>query len=178
MLISPLWMRHSAALALVLPLAGSACGDGGSPSSPTAPPPVSPPAAQYSITTLLTVYPNAEEDALFTRGTTNEERIGRVLLGVSDLATLVGSTNLNNEEGRVALQASIDRLRAQFQDDDYRAAFDESRENLERFLNDADGDGWSIDGRHGPGRDWPFDNDGNDPDGFTAQMVITVTRLR
>ena len=33
-----------------------------------------------------------------------------------------------------------------------------------------------IDGRHGEGRDWPFDENGNDPDGWTAQIVVTITR--
>jgi hypothetical protein len=161
---------------LLVATAIAACGDGG-PTLPSAPPPPPPP-PPFTITTLLTVYPSAEEDGLFTRGTTTSERIGRILLGVSDLDQAVGSTNLNNEEGRVKLQDALDRVRAQFQDADYRNAFDESKENLERFLNDADADGWSIDGRHGPGRDWPFDNDGNDPDGFTAQMVVTVRRTR
>ena len=59
---------------------------------------------------------------------------------------------------------------------DYVAAFDETRANFERFFNDADNDGWSIDGRSGTNRDWPYDGNGNDPDGWTAQMVITVTR--
>ncbi len=170
-------MRPHASLALLLLALGSACKNGDSPAGPTAPP-GTPPPPQYSISTLLTVYPSAEDDALFTRGTTTEARIGQILLGVSDLANAVGSTDFNNEEGRVALQAAIDRVRAEFRDADYRAAFDESRENLERYLNDADGDGWSIDGRHGPGRDWPYDTNANDPDGFTAQMVVTVTRLR
>lgn len=51
--------------------------------------------------------------------------------------------------------------------------------NLRRFFNDADNDGWSVDGRHGEGRDWPHDGrgNGNDPDGWTAQMIVTVTRL-
>jgi hypothetical protein len=59
------------------------------------------------------------------------------------------------------------------------SAFDETQNNLERYLNDADRDGWSIDGRHGTGRDWPYDgpNNGNDPDGWTAQIVVTVSRL-
>jgi hypothetical protein len=165
-------------LSLAAAVSASGCRNGSSPSGPTAPPPVTPPQSQYSITTLLTVYPSAEDDALFTRGTTSDERIGQILLGVSDIGAALGSKNLNNEEGRVQLQAAIDRLRAQFRDSDYRSAFDETRENLERYLNDADGDGWSIDGRHGPGRDWPYDNDGNDPDGWTAQMVVTVTRVR
>jgi len=98
-------------------------------------------------------------------------------LGVADLSAVVGSTNLNNEAGRQALQAAINRLRAQFEETDYESAFDESRSNLERFLNDADSDGWSIDGRNGSGRDWPFDADGNDPDGWTGQIIVTVTKL-
>jgi hypothetical protein len=67
-------------------------------------------------------------------------------------------------------------VNAQFADADYVSAFDESKANLLRFLNDADTDGWCIDGRHGIGRDWPFDSNGNDPDGWTAQIVVTVTR--
>ena len=76
----------------------------------------------------------------------------------------------------VALTGLVPQLQAQFADADYESAFDESRENLLRYLNDADGDGWSIDGRHGEGRDWPFDENGNDPDGWTAQIVVTITR--
>ncbi len=128
----------------------------------------------FEIKTLLTVYTRAEEDAQFTEGTTRDDRIGRILLGVDALSE--GTTALDNEGLRVDLQAAVGRINTQFTDADYPAAFDETKGNLLRFLNDADADGWSIDGRHGAGRDWPFDSDGNDPDGWTAQIVVTVTR--
>lgn len=160
---------------LPLLLAGLWLGCGGGAPTSFSPPPV--PASEFEITTLLTVYQNSESGALWTRGTTRDERIGKILLGVEDLNSVSGSTNLNNEGTREQLQAAIDRLRQQFRDSDYVPAFDETRANLERYLNDADGDGWSIDGRNGAGRDWPYDQDGNDPDGWTAQMIVTVTRL-
>jgi hypothetical protein len=155
------------------------CGDGGSGPSPTttststtttAAAVVSP----FQIRTLLTVYTRAEEDAQWTEGTTRDDRIGRILLGFETLRE--GTTFLDNEELREDLQAAIERVNAQFSDADYRSAFNETKENLLRFLNDTDADGWSIDGRHGEGRDWPFDTNGNDPDGWTAQIVVTVTR--
>jgi len=154
------------------------CGDGGSGPSPTTTSstttttatPISP----FQIRTLLTVYPSAEDDAQWTEGTTRDDRIGRILLGVDSLAE--GTTSFDNEGLREELQAAVGRINTQFSDPDYRSAFNETKENLLRFLNDADGDGWSIDGRHGEGRDWPFDSDGNDPDGWTAQIVVTVTR--
>jgi hypothetical protein len=139
------------------------CGDGGpSPvtttsTTTTTATPISP----FEIRTLLTVYTRAEEDAQWTEGTTRDERIGRILLGFDTLRE--GSTFLDNEELREDLQAAVGRINAQFSDADYRSAFNETKENLLRFLNDADHDGWSIDGRHGEGRDWPFDADGNDP---------------
>jgi hypothetical protein len=137
-------------------------------------PPASVPASPFRIETLLTVYPSAEDSALWTRGRTDDARIGRILLGVDELAE--GTTNLNNEAGRFELQAAIERLNAEFSDADYWAAFDESKKNLRRFFNDADNDGWSIDGRHGTGRDWPYDHNGNDPDGWSAQIIVTVSR--
>jgi hypothetical protein len=97
---------------------------------------------------------------------------------VDDLNGVTGATNLNNEGGREKLQAAIDRLREQFQDADYQAAFGDTRANLERFLNDADNDSWSIDGRNGTGKDWPHDRDGNDPDGWTGQIIVTVTKTQ
>lgn len=152
------------------------CGDGptrpggGTTSTTTT---TAPPASQFRVSTLLTVYVRASEGAQWTQGEDGDDRIGRILLGVDTLAA--GTTVLDNEAGRVELQAAIDRLNAEFTEADYRAAFDETRANLERFLNDADNDGWSIDGRSGANRDWPYDSNGNDPDGWTAQMVITVT---
>jgi len=155
----------------------SGCGDGGSGPSPTTTTTttaavVSP----FQIRTLLTVYTRAEEDAQWTEGTTRDDRIGKILLGVDTLSE--GTTALDNEGLREELQAAIERVNAQFSDADYRSAFNETKENLLRFLNDADSDGWSIDGRHGDGRDWPFDGkgNGNDPDGWAAQIVVTVTR--
>ena len=155
-----------------------ACGSDNSPTSPTSPPPAST-APQFEITTLITVYRNSDFDALWSRGTTTDARIGQILLGVDNLSTAVGATNLNNEAAREALQAAIDRVNDQFTDADYRTAFDETAGRLRRYLNDADNDSWSIDGRHGTGRDWPHDgrNNGNDPDGWTAQIVVTVTEL-
>jgi hypothetical protein len=46
-------------------------------------------------------------------------------------------------------------MNAQLGDADYQSAFMTRRKQPSRFLNDADADGWSIDGRHGDGRDWP-----------------------
>jgi hypothetical protein len=149
------------------------CGDGGTgPTTTTTT--TSAPVSAFEIKTLLTVYPSAEEEALWTEGTTRDERIGRILLGVDALTE--GTTAIDNEGLRDQLQAAVNRINEQFRDADYLSAFDESKENLLRFLNDADSDGWSIDGRHGPGRDWPFDSDGNDPDGWTAQIVVTISR--
>ncbi len=166
-------MKRRIATGLLVALAG--CG-GGTSTSPSAmaPQPPPPPAGRFEITTLITVYPSAEDSALFSRGKTKDERIGRILLGVDDLATAVGATNLNNEAGRVRLEQTVERIRREFSDADYLSAFDETRVNLDRYMNDADGDGWAIDGRHGLGRDWPFDQDGNDPDGWTAQIVVIV----
>jgi hypothetical protein len=154
-----------------------ACGDSG-PTNPTPPTTTTtPPSPSFQIDTLITVYKHNESGAFWSRGQTTNERIGEILLGVDDLSTSTGSTNLNNEGGREELQASINRLRSDFQESDYQAAFGETQAGLERYLNDADGDGWSIDGRNGTGRDWPHDRDGNDPDGWTAQIVVTVTKL-
>jgi hypothetical protein len=154
------------------------CGDGGSgptqvtttSTTTTTATPISP----FEIRTLLTVYTRAEDEARWTEGTTRDDRIGRILLGFDTLQE--GTTFLDNEGLREDLQAAVERINAQFSDADYRSAFNETKENLLRFLNDADSDGWSIDGRHGEGRDWPFDANGNDPDGWTAQIVVTVTR--
>ena len=165
------------AAALLLALFVSACG-GSSPSGPTTPPtttvPPPTPAPQFEISTLITVYQKADSFALFTEGTTSDENIGKILLGVDALTT--GGTLLDNELLRFDLQQAIDRANEQFSDADFEAAFGETKENLRRFFNDADNDGWSVDGRHGEGRDWPHDSDGNDPDGWLAQMVITITR--
>ena len=160
----------------------TACGSNSGPTNPTPnPPPTTPPPTtpQFEITTLITVYRNSDADAEWTRGTTDDARIGQILLGVDDLSTVIGSTNLNNEGTRNELQAAINRVRNRFTNADYLSAFDETQMKLERYLNDADRDGWSIDGRHGEGRDWPHDGPGNrnDPDGWTAQIVVTVRRL-
>jgi len=164
-------------LNLLVLLTFCACGDGGSgptqvttSTTTTTATPISP----FEIRTLLTVYPRAEEEALWTAGTTRHDRIGRILLGFDTLHE--GTTFLDNEGLREDLQAAVERIDAQFSDADYRSAFNETKENLLRYLNDADSDGWAIDGRHGEGRDWPFDGNGNDPDGWTAQIVVTVTR--
>jgi hypothetical protein len=154
-----------------------ACGGGGTgptTTTTTAAATTSVPVSPFEIKTLLTVYTSAEEDAQWTEGTTRDDRIGRILLGVDALTE--GTTTFDNEGLREELQDVVDRVNAQFADADYVSAFDESKSNLLRFLNDADSDGWSIDGRHGAGRDWPFDTNGNDPDGWTAQIVVTVTR--
>ncbi|HEY7817793.1 MAG TPA: hypothetical protein VIG29_06215, partial [Vicinamibacteria bacterium] len=118
------------------------CSDGRT--GPTTTTTTTAPAPSFEIKTLLTVYPSAEEDALWTEGTTQDERIGRILLGVDALTE--GTTAIDNEGLRDQLQAAIERIDEQFRDADYLAAFDESKENLLRFLNDADSDGWSIDG--------------------------------
>jgi hypothetical protein len=163
------------AVAVLAALCG--CGDGGSGPSPTTTSTTTTTAAvvsPFQIRTLLTVYTRAEEDAQWTEGTTRDDRIGKILLGVDSLSQ--GTTTFDNEGLREELQDAVERVNAQFRDADYPSAFDETKNNLIRFLNDADADGWSIDGRHGDGRDWPFDTNGNDPDGWTAQMVVTVTR--
>lgn len=170
-------MRIRVVHVLLLNALLSGCGDGGTgpstttTSTTTTSAPVTSP---FQIQTLITVYTRAEEDAQWTEGTTRDDRIGRILLGVDSLSE--GTTSFDNEGLREELQDAVERVNAQFTDADYPSAFGETKANLLRFLNDADGDGWSIDGRHGEGRDWPFDSDGNDPDGWTAQMVITVTR--
>lgn len=156
------------------------CGDG--PSRPTTTTTTtvtattSVPVSQFEIKTLLTVYRRAASLAEFTTGTTTDEAIGKTILGVDTLAP--GTTVLDNEEKRNELQAAIDRVNESFTDEDFVEAFGETHENLRRFFNDADNDGWSIDGRHGEGRDWPHDGpgNGNDPDGWTSQMITTVTR--
>jgi hypothetical protein len=153
------------------------CGDGGTRPSSTTPSTTTTtaaPASPFQIETLITVYTGAEEDAQWTEGTTRDDRIGRILLGVDTLSE--GTTSFDNEGLREELQDAVERVNAQFTDADYPSAFGETKANLLRFLNDADADGWAIDGRHGAGRDWPFDGNGNDPDGWTAQIVITVTR--
>lgn len=155
------------------------CGDSG-PSRPTTTTSVTvtttAPVSRFEITTLLTVYRSAPSLADFTEGTTTDEDLGKIMLGVDQLSP--GTTVLDNEELREELQAAINRVNESFSDADFQAAFGETKQNLQRFFNDADNDGWSIDGRHGEGRDWPHDGrgNGNDPDGWTAQMIVTVTR--
>jgi hypothetical protein len=169
-------------LFLWLPLlAGLLFGCGGGPTSPSNPMPPTqptPPASSFRIDTLITVYQHENSGAFWSRAQTTTEKIGKVILGVDDLSSVVGTTDLNNEGGRVELQAAIDRMGSDFQDSDYQTAFGETRTNLERFINDADNDSWSIDGRNGRGKDWPHDSNGNDPDGWTGQIVITVTKLQ
>ncbi len=162
---------------LCLLLAG--CGDA-SPSNPT---PITqttatttaPQVARFEIQTLVTVYTRNDEFAQWTQATTTDERIGLLLVDAE--AFVPGTTVYNNEERRVLLQNAIDRIVEEFEDGDYVSAFGETKENLERFFNDSDNDGWSIDGRFGVGRDWPFDSDGNDPDGWTAQIIVIVNEL-
>ena len=170
--------RVPLAVAPLLGLLVSSCGGSGpsGPTAPTTPPTSTPvlPVSPFEITTLITVYQNAASFAQFTEDTTSDENIGKVLLGVDELTA--GGTLLDNELLRFDLQQAINRANEQFSDADFEAAFGETKENLRRFFNDADNDGWSVDGRHGEGRDWPHDADGNDLDGWLAQMVITVTR--
>ena len=174
-------MKHHIALAAALlsSLFVLSCGDSG-PSRPTTTTSITattaPPVSRFEIMTLLTVYRNAASRAEFTEGTTTNEDLGKIMLGVDELSP--GTTVLDNEERRRELQDAIERVNEQFSDADFLAAFGESRANLRRFFNDADNDGWAVDGRHGEGRDWPHDGrgNGNDPDGWTAQMIVTVTR--
>ena len=169
----------ASAAALLSSLLLLSCGDSG-PSRPTTTTSTTattaPPVSQFQIHTLLTVYRNAESLAEFTEGTMNDEALGAMMLGVNELQP--GSTLLDNEELRRELQDAIERINDGFADADFQSAFGETRQNLRRFFNDADNDGWSVDGRHGAGRDWPHDGkgNGNDPDGWTAQMVIRVTQ--
>jgi hypothetical protein len=168
-------MRLAGAAALLAAVSG--CGGNTGPTTTTtttAPVTTSVAVSPFEVKTLLTVYTSAEDDAQWTEGTTRDDRIGRILLGVDALSE--GTTTFDNEGRRDELQEAVERVNAQFTDADYISAFDETKANLLRFLNDADTDGWSIDGRHGAGRDWPFDENGNDPDGWTAQIVVTVTR--
>lgn len=158
----------------VLLLSGFLATCGGGPSGPTTTTTTAPPLPAFEIETLITVYENNHALAEWTEATTRDERIGKILLGVETLTE--GITALDNEGRRVELQAAIDRLNQQFTEADSLTAFGETKENLQRFLNDADGDGWSIDGRNGPGRDWPYDDDGNDPDGWTGQIVVKITK--
>jgi hypothetical protein len=150
------------------------CGEGPSGPTTTSTTTTTAPLPAFEVETLITVYETNDGLAQWTEGTTEDERIGKILLGVESLSE--GTTALDNEGGRVALQAAIDRLNSQFAEADYVSAFGETKANLLRFLDDADHDGWSIDGRNGPGRDWPFDEDGNDPNGWTGQIVVKVTR--
>ena len=122
------------------------------------------------------MYRNAGTLAEFTEGVTNDEELGKIMLGVDELQP--GATLLDNEELRQELQDAIERVNDGFADADFQSAFGETKQNLRPFFNDADNDGWSVDGRHGAGRDWPHDGkgNGNDPDGWTAQMIITITR--
>jgi len=169
----------ASAAALLSSLLLFSCGDSG-PSRPTsttvATTTTTAPAARFDITTLLTVYRSAPSLAEFTEGTTTNEDLGKIMLGVDEISP--GSTLLDNEELRRELQDAIERVNEGFSDADFQEAFGETRQNLRRFFNDADNDGWSIDGRHGEGRDWPHDGrgNGNDPDGWTSQMIIRVTR--
>lgn len=169
----------ASAAALLSSLLIFSCGDSG-PSGPTTTTSTTattaPPVSRFEITTLLTVYKNANSLAQFTQGTTTDEELGKIMLGVDELQP--GSTLLDNEERRRELQDAIERVNDRFADADFQSAFGETKQNLRRFFNDADNDGWSVDGRHGAGRDWPHDGrgNGNDPDGWTAQMIITVTR--
>jgi len=163
---------RSASFSLVCALVG--CGDGPTNPSPPSTTTTAPPVTGFVIKTLLTVYTTNDDLAQFTEGTTSDERVARILLGVDSLS--VGRTVLDNEAKRVELQAAIDRVNQQFSASDFQAAFGESQANLTRFVNDADSDSWSIDGRSGLGRDWPYDRNGNDPDGWTAQIVVTVSR--
>jgi len=174
-------MNHQRVFFIVFFLTGLFFGCGGS-TGPTNPTPTttttSIPASSFRIETLLTVYQSSISGAFWSRGETTSERIGQIILGVEDLDTVIGSTNLNNEVGREELQAAIERIRADFQTADYQEVFGETRENLERHFNDADNDGWAIDGRNGRNKDWPHDFDGNDPDGWTGQIIVTVTRTQ
>lgn len=170
-------MRRTLAIAwLTASLLPAACGDSGNPGGPTSTvtTTTAPPTPTFQIQTLITVYRSASAFAEWSQGTTSQERLGEILLNVTELTP--GTTILNNEEGRVALQSAIDRMNESFAPADFQELFDESQENLLRFLNDADNDGWSVDGRHGLGRDWPHDSDGNDPDGWTAQIIVIVVR--
>ncbi len=173
-------MKHQR-LFIVFFLTGLVFGCGGS-TGPTTPTTLttttSIPASSFRIETLLTVYQTSITGAFWTRGETTTERIGKIILGVEDLDTAIGSTNLNNEGGREELQAAINRIRADFLSADYPEAFGETQQNLERYFNDADNDTWSIDGRNGRNRDWPHDFDGNDPDGWTGQIIVKVTKTR
>jgi len=160
----------------------SACG--GSGSSPTPPPsPVTttttiagPTPSPFEMSTLITVYKRADAFAEFTEGTTRDERLLRIVLG--DAPVTGGTILRNNEVGRLELNQTIGRIMSEFEDADFTEVFDETKANLRRFFNDADNDGWSVDGRHGEGRDWPHDADGNDPDGWTSQMVIELRRVQ
>jgi hypothetical protein len=169
----------ASAAAILSSLVIISCGDSG-PSRPTPTTSVTtttaPPVSQFEITTLVTVYRSAASLAEYTQGTTTDEDLGKIMLGVGQLAP--GTTVWDNEELRRELQDAIERINDGFTNPDFETAFDETRQNLRRFFNDADNDGWSVDGRHGEGRDWPHDGrgNGNDPDGWTAQMVITVSR--
>ena len=153
------------------------CGNNSGPTTPTTTTTTAPPSPSFQIDVLMTVYQNETSGALWSRGTFTDERIAQILLGVEDLNTVTGNTNLNNEGGRVEMQAAINRVRTDFQAPDYEAAFGDTQQNLERFLNDADQDNWSIDGRNGRGKDWPHDSNGNDPDGWAGQIIVTVTKL-
>src|SRR3989304_944736 len=96
----------------------SGCGDGGSGPSPTTTSTTTTTTtaviSPFQIRTLLTVYTREEEDAQWTEGTTRDDRTGKILLGVDTLSE--GTTALDNEGLREALQAAIGRINAQFSD--------------------------------------------------------------
>lgn len=159
----------------------ASCGGGGSTPTPS-PSPVTtttvsgPALSPFEMSTLITVYRGAAAFAEFTEGTTRQERLLEIILG--DRAITEGTVLLNNEVGRFELNQTIFRINSQFEDADFEEVFSETKTNLTRFFNDADNDGWAVDGRHGEGRDWPHDGDGNDPDGWTSQMVIELRRVQ
>ena len=76
----------------------AACSGDSSPTSPSNPPPASA-GPQFEITTLLTAYRNSNSDALWTRGTTTDARIGQILLGVDDLSTVGGLDEFEQRSG-------------------------------------------------------------------------------
>ena len=169
--------RTTSLMLMCVAVLSMGCGNNNGPTTPTTTTTTAPPSPLFQIDVLMTVYRTETSGALWSRGTFTDERIAQILLGVEDLNTVTGNTNLNNEGGRVEMQAAINRVRTDFQAPDYEAAFGDTQQNLERFLNDADQDNWSIDGRNGRGKDWPHDSNGNDPDGWTGQIIVTVIKL-
>jgi hypothetical protein len=133
----------------------------------------------FELRTDISVVTSTGEQ-LFTTGTTRDERLMRILYNVPEIQdALLGNyvQDNNNPEFQV-LQHTIERIRTNFSDADYRAVFDETQANLAPFFTDTDGDGYCIDILPN-GQDWQYDNTtgspGNNAQG-TLRLQLHLTR--